>query len=47
LAAHREHITFAPFTAPDRLSVLDYAGVTANETDPWDEHGERRSFWDR
>ena len=20
---HREHITFAPFTAPDRMSVLD------------------------
>jgi hypothetical protein len=102
LDAHREHITFAPFSAPDRMSVLDvdpervsiqtsdgqvieervaprasfpsdfddlnttwdaiqvayftsaatwiyltepfvftYAGVTANEIDPWDEHGER------
>jgi hypothetical protein len=103
LDAHREHITFTPFTAPDRMSVLDvdpervriqttdgevveerlsprassplpfddfkttwdaiqvayftsaatwnyltvpfvftYAGVTAKEIEPWDEHGETR-----
>jgi hypothetical protein len=35
LDAHREHITFAPFTAPDRASVLDVdpERVTVQSTD--------------